>query len=196
LNRIELAKETQEMSEVADKEYADRLLGKLFGFPQCCIDFYVSTPSDILRRSRAGLPGLRFCPNCQYKDLEDVVNDLETRRICPQPFPLHPTEADFSSVVSDPRFSPEEQTWLKTNKHRYIDKPDDFHQLLLDYHHAQNQLNVNCEAGIAKEPHRTKYFLAVKELNSSKMQVLILDRLHNAMYKRVIEQVQSGHLKI
>lgn len=184
------------MNQVADKEYADRLLGKLFGFPQCCVDFYVSTPTDILRRSNAGLPGLRFCLKCEHKELEDVVNDLETRRICPHPFPMQPVEADFYSLVSDPRFNPQEQAWLKANKHRFIAKPDYFGQLLMDFHDALNQLSANCEADIAKEPHRKKYFLAVKELNSSKMQVLILDRLHKTMHQRVIEQVRSGHLKI
>lgn len=184
------------MSEVADKEYADRLLGKLFGFPQCCIDFYVNTPTDILRRSRPGLPGLRFCPKCQHKDLEDVVNDLETRRICPQPFPLHPTKADLPSLVSDPRFNPQEQAWLETNKHRYIYEPDCFEQLLLDHHDALNQINSNYESAISKEPHRAKYFLALKELEIRNKQNLTLGRIHEAMYKRVIEQIRSGSLKV
>lgn len=183
------------MSEDADKEYADRLLGKLFGFSQCCIDFYVSTPSNALRRSKAVL-GLRLCPECQRKDLEDVVNDLGTRRICPQPFPSHPSEADFASLVSDPRFNPQEQAWLETNKDRYIYQRDYSDQLLLDHHGALNQINANCEEKISKEPHRIIYFLALKELEIRAKQRETLDILHKIMHERVIDQVRAGHLKI
>ncbi len=66
----------------------------------------------------------------------------------------------------------------------------------MDHHDALNQINANCEAQISKEPHRTKYFLALKELNIQDKQSQTLDRIHEAMHKRVIEQVRSGALKI
>lgn len=190
------AEGNQQVNNASDKEYADRLLGKLFGFPQCCIDFWVNSSSKVLRRSKSKFPGLIVCPKCEHKELEEVVNDLGTRRICPQPFPLHPTEADFPSVVSDHRFSHDEQTWLQANKHRFIYKPDHSDQLLIDYYEVRSQISANFDAAIANEPGREKYFVADMEFKIKKVQVETLDAIHKLMYERVIEQLKAGHMKI
>ncbi|WP_217997013.1 hypothetical protein, partial [Pseudomonas syringae group genomosp. 3] len=107
------------MTEIEEKVFADRVLGKLFGFPKCCVDFYVGSTSDALRRTK-GFPGIRLCEKCRDKELEEVVTDLNSRRICPQPFPMGPTEKDYQSLAADSRFTTDEQAWLLANKNRVV----------------------------------------------------------------------------
>lgn len=183
------------MTEIEEKVFADRVLGKLFGFPKCCVDFYVGSTSDALRRTK-GFPGIRLCEKCRDKELEEVVTDLNSRRICPQPFPMGPTEKDYQSLAADSRFTTDEQAWLLANKNRVVPPEDPFHQLLLDFHRSMNELNANTEASIAAEPQRENFFQAVRELNGGEMIGVVLNRIHKAMHARVVEQVKAGYLKV
>lgn len=179
----------------ATKDFADRVLAKLFGFPQCCVDFYVSASPEECRQA-IGVGGLRLCPACASKDLEQIVEDLAGRRICPQPFPIHPKEEEFRTIIEDQRFTEAEREWLLANKKRVVPEADLFEELLLALHIGLTELEERTTGNIAEEPTRKNLFLAQQELAKKDLLGVVLNRLHGAMKQRVIEQIQGGYIKI
>lgn len=181
----------------ASKEFEDRLLAKLFGFPQCCVDFYVNTPSEELRRAPGiAHAGIRLCPACATKDLEAVVNGIAERRICPTPFPITPKESDFRAIIEDQRFTEQERAWLLANKSRVVPSEDPFDAALMALHQGLTDLDERTAENIAAEPERANLFLAQQEIAKREMLGAVLNGIHAAMKKRVIEQIKGGHLKI
>ncbi|HHQ2714323.1 TPA: hypothetical protein ACSPMB_000152 [Pseudomonas aeruginosa] len=176
-------------------EFADQVLAKLFGFPQCCVDFYLSASSDERRQAR-GIGGLRLCPSCASKDLEQIVDDVASRRICPQPFPIAPREEDFRTIIEDQRFTEAERAWLLANKKRVVPDVDPFDATLLALHEALAELEERTAANIAEEPGRKNLFLAQQELAKNDLLGVVLNRIHAGMKQRVIEQIRGGHIKI
>lgn len=181
----------------ASPEFADRLLAKLFGFPQCCVDFYVNSSSEDRRRAPGiAHAGIRLCPACAAKDLEEIVNDIASKRICPQPFPITPRESDFRAIVEDQRFTEEERAWLLANKSRVVPTEDPFDAALLALHQGLKDLEERTAENIAAEPERANLFLAQQEIGKKEMLGAVLNGIHGAMKKRVIDQIKGGHLTI
>lgn len=181
------------MTETDD--FADRVLAKLYGFPECCVDFYVSATDEECRQAKA-IGGLRLCPACASKDLAQIVNEVSAKRICPQPFPVGPRKEDFRSIVEDQRFTEDERAWLIDNKERVAPDPDPFKEALLSLHQALSELEVRTTTNIAEEPEHKLLFLAHHELAKRDLLSVVLDRLHGAMKRRIIEQIKSGHIQI
>lgn len=181
----------------ASNEFADRLLAKLYGFPHCCVEFYVSSDSEERRRAPGlGGAGIRLCPACAKKDLELIVEDISSRRICPQPFPFAPREEDFRAIIEDQRFSEEERAWMLSHKARVIPADDPLDATLMALHQGLSELEARTAANIAEEPGRRNYFIAHQELARKRLVGVVLDRIHRAMKQTVIEQIKSGLLKI
>jgi len=175
----------------AEKIFADRVLGKLFGFPQCCVDFYEKSDGIRLRRAPA-FDGYRLCPACEGKSLEDVVNDLATRRICAEPFPFAPNEEDYEALLSDPRFHETEQAWLSANKARVVRSENDpFKTALMTFHDVLNELDNKVRQRMLEDPSRSAFFRAEKELAQAELTGQLLDQLHSSMRTRVLEQMQK-----
>jgi len=70
-------------------EWLDKMQsrGEFFGFPQCCID-------DFLSRERAPNESRKFCgtgyipcPKCNELSEEEIVTNINKRRKCKEPFP-------------------------------------------------------------------------------------------------------------
>ena len=176
-------------------KFADQVLAKLYGFSQCCVDFYISSSPAQLRQAR-GVGGLRLCPSCSSKGLEQIVDDVASRRICPQPFPIAPKEEDFRAIIEDQRFTEAERAWLLANKKRVVADVDPFNATLLALHEALAELEERTAANIAEEPGRKNLFLAQQELAKKDLLGVVMNRLHGAMKQRVIEQIKGGHIKI
>ena len=176
-------------------KFADQVLAKLYGFSQCCVDFYISSTPDQLRQARS-VGGLRLCPSCSLKDLEKIVDDVASRRICPQPFPVAPKEEDFRTIIEDQRLTEAERAWLLANKKRVVPDVDPFDATLLALHEALAELEERTAANIAEEPGRKNLFLAQQELAKKDLLGVVMNRLHGAMKQRVIEQIKGGHIKI
>lgn len=83
-----------------------RLLGKLLGFPACCVEFYsqrAGTP--FFRQRHPGLKamgGLRLCPACSCLSDEEIIEGIQARRITPIPFPTAPGLEHLGAILEDP----------------------------------------------------------------------------------------------
>lgn len=177
----------------SEKGFADRVLGKLYGFPQCCVDFYVSASSAECHQA-PGTAGLRFCPSCATKDLELIIQGINERRINPQPFPISPKEEDYRTIIEDQRFTEDERVWLLANKKRVVPEADRYRAALITLHDALQQLEDRTAANIAEEPHREKYFIAMQEIAKDELMASVLNGLFIAMRKRVLEQIEGGYI--
>jgi hypothetical protein len=67
-----------------------KMLGSYFGYPECCIEAFITDYNDPMRRLRRKdrikeeLDGIGYitCPDCHQKDTEQLVAEITARRIC------------------------------------------------------------------------------------------------------------------
>ena len=177
-------------------EFDDSVLAKLFGFPKCCVDFYITASDDVVRNA-PGFGGYRLCPQCSKKSLEDVVNDLATRRICEEPFPFAPSKESYQRLLNDPRFSESEQEWLARNPARVIaQEKQPSEAALLVFHEAMTQLNDRFDESIKSEPARADFFRAEREISQGWLTRYVLDNIYTNVRKRILEQMADGDLPV
>jgi hypothetical protein len=62
-----------------------RNTGRLFGFPECCIEAFIKEELPIW--SPFDGTGFRPCESCLDKGYEEMVNKINSRRTFPKPFP-------------------------------------------------------------------------------------------------------------
>ena len=62
-----------------------RNTGRLFGFPECCIESFLN--DDLPEWSPFDGTGYRPCKSCVNKNLRVVVEGINSRRTFPKPFP-------------------------------------------------------------------------------------------------------------
>lgn len=75
----------------ADIELHQIFMGVYFGYPDCCIEWFVTRKGSYLtpKQHRAHLfRGFIPCPGCAEKIDYNTINSLITDRICHSPFPV------------------------------------------------------------------------------------------------------------
>ena len=90
------------MPLLTEVQEAWRANGKLFGYPQCCIDWFVERSSkiyslptmeeilkaaEVLENQRGYSHGFIPCPECARKVTPGTEGSLITNRLCPTPYP-------------------------------------------------------------------------------------------------------------
>lgn len=65
--------------------------GKYFGFPDCCIDYFMVNAGNWDLRYSEGFPlqgtGYVPCPCCLNKSEQELINTINSKRFCPTEFP-------------------------------------------------------------------------------------------------------------
>lgn len=92
----------------------DQALGKLFGFPSCCVAHYVAHGGRWYQGDFKG-SGFVPCPACAMRTFDDVVSEIQSKRIYTTPFPSDLSEGELRAVLEDPRFSGEERACLQAD---------------------------------------------------------------------------------
>lgn len=164
--------------------FGDRVLGKLFGFPQCCIDFYCESPS-LVRRQAKGFLGYRFCPNCSERSEEDVIKSISANRICPAPFPHQPSMEHLRDILKDSRWTELERAWLMENTSRYMRADHELLDLAAAFHNEMSALDRQLREDIKREPERKMYFMALHEKRRHELSTSLLNGVHDAFSHRM-----------
>lgn len=179
------------------KEFEDRLLAKLFGIPKCCVDYYCN-PTVNIRNAPALTGGVRLCPSCAKVPVIETVKKINKNRICPQPFPDHPTESDFQDLLSNNKFSTEEIEWLKSNKKRFIDlgPESDFEKILRDYVSELGNLQENFQKLFEEEEDLDGAFLSMYKMKSRELELETIEAMYSSLRKVIVSQIKKGIISI
>jgi hypothetical protein len=73
-------------------ESRHQLFGRWFGFPQCCIDWFeTEVMPDPNHAANVPNPlkgtGYRPCPACAQRPVVELIDTINSNRVCPEPFP-------------------------------------------------------------------------------------------------------------
>lgn len=174
----------------------DRVMGKLFGFAPCCVDYYCANRgADAIKRAK-GFGGMRLCPACAKLPEEEVIMGIHRRRICPTLFPTMPGHEHFEVIVNDPRWEAAERDWLVANKQRYIRDDDSAIERVHALHRALARLETEYAEAVEREPERKPFLHAAHELAKEKLVSEFMNDIFIYMRGRVMEQIKSGHIPI
>ncbi len=73
--------------------------GKFYGYPECCVEWFIKRKSLRLTKQQErihGGNGFIPCPSCAKKITEETINQLITNRICSRDYPNE--EVDVKEV--------------------------------------------------------------------------------------------------
>jgi len=164
--------------------FGDRVLGKLFGFPQCCIDFYCESPS-LVRCQAKGFLGYRFCPSCSDRSEEEVIKSINDNRICPVPFPYQPSMEHLSDILQSPHWTEIERAWLMENRSRYMRTDHELLDLTAAFHNEMSVLDRQLNEDVQREPERKMYLMALHEKRRHELSMSLLNGVHEEFSHRM-----------
>lgn len=167
-----------------------RILGKLFGFPSCCIDFFVARvgtgffqrPQPAQLRSMAGL---RLCPICSEMSDEEIINNINSRRIAPTLFPTEPGPQHAEEILSNPAWTNEERMYLSALHWLAAPAVSVDEAAALDFYTSMTEVDAEYFAAVALEPERQPFFYAKRELAKNSFMAKLMDSLHAFMRERI-----------
>lgn len=159
--------------------FADRVLGKLYGFPSCCIDFYCRSSPEA-RRQAKGFLGYRFCPACAERPEEEVINQINLCRISPTPFPVSPRHEHLGKILRNQKWSQIERAWLMENSYRFL-RRGEAHTLAEEFHNKMVALDHSYADLIEKEPERQMYLFAVHEQQKQQLVVDLVQGIYGVL---------------
>lgn len=174
----------------------DRVMGKLFGFAPCCVDYYCAKKGTREIRMAKGLGGMRLCPACAERPLEEVIMGIHQRRICPTLFPTMPGEEHYDQIVSDARWTTDEREWLMVNKSRYLEATDPGIERVNRLHADLGRLEAEYAASVLQEPERKPYLHAVYEETKDRLVQEFMDANYHYLRGRLLEQQRNGAIPI
>lgn len=90
-------KEQHEQKKVSD---AAKLKGAIYGYPQCCIDEYVSETEQSVSYTWL-VSGFIPCETCKSKKPSEVIKHIKEHRRYPIPFPFSLSTIDYHDSLSD-----------------------------------------------------------------------------------------------
>lgn len=81
-----------------------RILGRYFGFPECCIDEfieYITGEKNPFERETRKLEGTGYipCVECNKKSVGELIDQIEKSRTYHRPFPEHREEEVMAHVA-------------------------------------------------------------------------------------------------
>lgn len=174
----------------------DRVMGKLFGFAPCCVDYYCANKGTQAIRLAKGFGGMRLCPVCAKLPEEDVIMGIHQRRICPTLFPDMPGMEHFNQIVNDPRWTEGEREWLVANQRRYTPEPDPGIERVNKLHRDMAKLEADYAESVAREPERKPFLHAVHEVAKDRLVVEFMDANYHYLRGRLLEQAKNGAIPI
>lgn len=177
-----------------------RLLGKLFGFPACCVEFYSEREGGgFFRQHHPGLRtvgGLRLCPACSRLSDEAIIQGIQARRISPTPFPTEPGPEHLGAIMQHPAWTGAERELLLAQR-RFVASPlPEDEAAALEFSTAIAAVELAYAAEVTRTPERQPYLYAQRELAKDALLVTLMDKLHAFMQQRIVEQVRSGVLRL
>lgn len=177
-----------------------RLLGKLFGFPTCCVEFYSQQAGTFFfRQCHPGLRamgGLRLCPACSRLSDEAIIDSIQTRRITPTPFPTEPGPEHLDTILEHPAWTDAERDLLLAQRRFVAPHLPEDEAAAMEFSTAIAEVEATYTAEVARTPERQSYLYAQRELAKDALLVRLMDRLHALMRQRIAEQVKSGALTL
>lgn len=86
------------------------ILGKYYGYPQCCIDSFRKLEHVFGESRKLTGTGYIPCLKCNKKSVENLILSIQKKRICSLPFPEE-TECEIQSheIMVSAKFSLEEK---------------------------------------------------------------------------------------
>lgn len=103
-----------------NRESEDRLLAKLFGISNCCVDLYCQYTLNVYKAPILD-GGVRLCSSCAKIPTHILIRRINEKRICPTAYPTNPKTVDLNKILEDKRFTQEERDWLRDNQFRFLD---------------------------------------------------------------------------
>lgn len=177
-----------------------RLLGKLFGFPPCCIEFYSQRAGTTFFRQRhpglRAMGGLRLCPACSRLPDEAIIDGIQSRRIAPTPFPTEPGPQHLGAILEHSTWTEAERDLLPTQRRFVAPHLSEEEVAALEFSTAIAEVEAVYVAEVARTPSRQPYLYAQRELAKDALLVKLMDKLHAFMRQRIAEQVKSGALTL
>ena len=177
-----------------------RLLGKLFGFPPCCVEFYSQRAGTTFFRQRQpglrAMGGLRLCPACSRLPDEAIINGIQSRRIAPTLFPTEPGPEHRGAILAHPAWTQAERDLLLTQRRFLAHHLAEDDAAALEFSTAIAAVEAAYAAEVARTPERQPYLYAQRELAKDELLVKLMDKLHAFMRQRIAEQVKSGALTL
>jgi hypothetical protein len=173
--------------------FRDRTFGKFFGFPDCCVDAYCS---KTLKHGVRPLCGFRRCDACAARPLEQLISEINARRICPKPFPLPPTSEDFQTILKDSRLDAAERECIASHQEALTSRSDEIRGTIEEMHARLSATETKLVDDVKREPAREQYFRAMFEVERDEQLNDFVERQYLIMREVFVRQVKSGHIKI
>lgn len=177
-----------------------RLLGKLFGFPPCCVEFYSQRAGTTFFRQRQpglrAMGGLRLCPACSLLPDEAIIDGIQSRRIAPTPFPTEPGPEHLDVILEHSAWTEAERDLLLAQRRFVAPRLSEDEAAALEFSTAITAVEAAYAAEVARAPERQPYLYAQRELAKDALLVKLMDKLHAFMRQRIAEQVKSGALTL
>lgn len=174
-----------------------RLLGKLFGFPTCCVEFYSQrSGTSFFHQHHPGLRemgGLRLCPACSRLSDEILINGIQARRITPTPFPTEPGPEHWCAILEHPAWTEAERELLLSQRRFVVVHLSEDEAAALEFSSAIAAVEATYAAEVARTPERQPYLYAQRELVKDSLLVELMNKLHAYLHRRIAEQVKSVH---
>ena len=95
-----------------NKNYS-KLLAKCYGFPDCCVDFYINKEkSTVPIHDKFEDSGYIPCEACRSKTYEDLVAEIDSKRLTPNDFPYNMYEITIYTILDSPKYSIKEKYFI------------------------------------------------------------------------------------
>lgn len=92
------------------------ILGRCYGFPECCIDFFLKKEiSTIPIPEQFVDTGFIPCESCRIKSSDVLLEDIYSRRLTPNKFPNSIYETTIYTILNASEFTIEEKYFVIDN---------------------------------------------------------------------------------
>ena len=170
--------------------FEHHVLGKLFGFPECCIQDFVARLNGP-RTHRRGLRGYVPCSSCSQLDDLELIRRINQNRITPTSFPKMPEENDLEAILSDPRLDATEREWLRENAMRFTgNEPDGTERHVHDMVIELDRLRAVFEEKVRASPQDAEALVGLHEIERLNAITTYTDRMYKDLRAALERQYQ------